>query len=56
MSIFRRNSTPEAQELTAAQQDLNDRFNHRDADPESAEYLAAHDRVIAAEKAARKRG
>lgn len=36
---------------TPEQREHNARFNHRDADPDSAEYLASHDRVVAAEKA-----
>ena len=35
---------------TPEQQEHNDRFNHRDTDPDSAEYLASHDRVVAAEQ------
>lgn len=53
MGLFHRNTDPAAQELTDARTDLNERFNHRDADPDSPEYLAAHDRVTAAEKNAR---
>lgn len=53
MGIFRKSA--EAAELRQARADLNRGFNHRDADPNSPEYLAAHDRVIAAEKAAKKR-
>jgi len=36
---------------TPEQREHNARFNHPDTDPDSAEYLASHDRVIAAEKA-----
>lgn len=53
MSIFKRSA--EQAELNEARADLNARFNHRDADPNSAEYLAAHDRVIQAEQAAKNR-
>lgn len=35
---------------TPEQREHNDRFNHRDTDPDSAEYLASHDRVVAAEQ------
>lgn len=52
--MFGRKS-PEARELRNAKQDLNSRFNHKDADPNSPEYLAAHDRVIAAEKSKKRR-
>lgn len=38
---------------TPEQREHNARFNHADTDPDSAEYLASHDRVIAAEKAAK---
>lgn len=43
---------------TPEQREHNAEFNHADADPDSPEYLASHDRVIAAEadaKAARRR-
>lgn len=52
--MFGRKNTEAASDLREAKKDLNRRFNHRDADPESAEYLAAHDRVVAAEKKARR--
>jgi hypothetical protein len=39
---------------TPEQQEHNARFNNRDTDPDSEEYLASHDRVIAAEKTAKK--
>jgi hypothetical protein len=35
---------------TPEQREHNARFNHRDTDPDSAEYLASHDRVVAAEQ------
>jgi hypothetical protein len=38
---------------TPEQRDHNARFNTPDTDPNSAEYLASHDRVIAAQKAAK---
>ena len=38
---------------TPEQREHNARFNHRDADPDSAEALASHDRVVAAQKAAK---
>ncbi|MFI1160216.1 hypothetical protein [Streptomyces sioyaensis] len=53
MGLFNRSTDSASKELKEARADLNERFNHRDADPDSAEYLAAHDRVIAAENNAR---
>lgn len=41
---------------TEEQREHNARFNHPDADPDSDAYLASHDRVIEAEKAAKKGG
>lgn len=41
----------EAREVRAAH---NARFNNKETDPDSDEYLASHDRVIAAEEAAKK--
>jgi hypothetical protein len=38
---------------TPEQRDHNARFNNRDTDPNSDEYLASHDRVVAAEQAAK---
>lgn len=38
---------------TPEQREHNARFNNRDTDPDSDEYLAPHDRVVAAEGAAR---
>ncbi len=38
---------------TPEQREHNARFNHPDTDPNSADYLASHDRVIAAEQAAK---
>ena len=35
---------------TPEQREHNARFNNRDTDPDSAEYLASHDRVIEAEQ------
>jgi len=54
MGFLSKSNSPEAVELREARADLNANFNHPDADPNSPEYLAAHDRVIAAEKAAGK--
>lgn len=34
---------------TPEQREHNARFNHRDVDPDSDEYLASHDRVVLAE-------
>lgn len=53
--MFGRKSSPEKQELRDARQDLNQRFNHRDTDPDDPAFLAANDRVIRAEKNARRR-
>lgn len=39
---------------TPEQREHNARFNHPDTDPDSADYLASHDRVVAAEQAAKK--
>jgi hypothetical protein len=38
---------------TPEQRDHNARFNNPDTDPNSAEYLASHDRAVAAEQAAK---
>ncbi|MFF0140454.1 hypothetical protein ACFYRN_28820 [Streptomyces sp. NPDC005227] len=38
---------------TPEQRDHNATFNHRDTDPNSSAYLASHDRVVKAEKAAK---
>lgn len=38
---------------TPEERDHNARFNHRDADPDSPEYLASHDRVVASRQAAK---
>ena len=35
---------------TPEQREHNARFNNADTDPNSAEYLASHDRVVAAEQ------
>jgi hypothetical protein len=51
MGLF--SKSPEEKAAIAARSEHNARFNHRDTDPDSAEYLASHDRVIAAEKAAK---
>lgn len=39
---------------TPERREHNARFNNRDTNPDSAEYLASHDRVVAAEKAGKK--
>lgn len=36
---------------TPEQREHNARFNNPDTDPDSSEYLASHDRVVAAEQA-----
>lgn len=38
------------------QREHNARFNNPDTDPDSGEYLASHDRVVEAEKAAKEGG
>lgn len=38
---------------TPEQREHNARFNHRDTDPDSPQYLASHDRVVKAEGAAK---
>ncbi|MFJ8995578.1 hypothetical protein ACIRQH_34885 [Streptomyces sp. NPDC102279] len=38
---------------TPEQRDHNATYNHRDANPDSDAYLASHDRVVKAEKAAK---
>ncbi|MFI6653193.1 hypothetical protein ACIBI8_37090 [Streptomyces sp. NPDC050529] len=48
--MFGRKS-PEAAAAKQAQADHNARFNHADTDPDSADYLASHDHVIATENA-----
>jgi hypothetical protein len=53
--MFGRKNDTARQELRDAKRDLNARFNNRDADPDSSEYLAANDRVVRAEKNARRR-
>lgn len=45
--------TPAQQEARELRTAHNARFNHRDTDPDSPDYLASHDRVAAAEKKAR---
>lgn len=39
---------------TREQREHNARFNNKATDPDSPEYLASHDQVVAAEKAAEK--
>lgn len=52
MGLFSRNTAKsEAREVRA---EHNARFNNRNTDPNSAEYLASHDRVVAAEKKAKR--
>lgn len=50
--MFGRRS-PEAAAAKQAQAEHNDRFNNSSTDPDSAEYLASHDRVVATENAAK---
>ncbi|MFG3136093.1 hypothetical protein ACGFZA_07705 [Streptomyces sp. NPDC048211] len=55
--MFGRKS-PEAVAAKNARSEHNDRFNNSSTDPDSEEFLASHDRVVAAEadaKAARRR-
>ncbi|MFG2677026.1 hypothetical protein [Streptomyces sp. NPDC048445] len=54
--MFGKPNSPTAARKAEAKQtrrDHNARFNNADTDPTSPEYLASHDQVIAAEKAAR---
>ncbi len=53
MGLFSKD--PAKQEAREARTDHNARFNHRDTDPDSPDYLASHDRVAAAEKKARRK-
>ncbi|MFD6432837.1 hypothetical protein [Streptomyces venezuelae] len=41
---------------TKEQREHNATFNRGTTDPDSDEYLASHDRVVAAEKTAKKKG
>lgn len=50
--MFGRKS-PEAATAKQARREHNDRFNNSSTDPDSPEYLASHDRVVAAEKDAK---
>lgn len=55
--MFRR--TAEQKTAAAVRAEHNRRFNNSDTDPGSPEYLASHDAVVTAERAAkesRKRG
>ena len=49
--MFRR--SPKKKAANTARQEHNTRFNNRDTDPDSADYLASHDRVVTAEQAAK---
>ncbi|MFI1485731.1 hypothetical protein [Streptomyces sp. NPDC020747] len=40
---------------TPEQREHNARFNNKNTDPDSDEYLASHDRVVAAEGAAKEK-
>ncbi|WP_326739126.1 hypothetical protein [Streptomyces sp. NBC_01022] len=56
--MFGRKSSPEAATAKAVRSEHNARFNNSSTDPDSEEFLASHDRVVAAEadaKAARRR-
>jgi hypothetical protein len=48
--------TPEQQTAANLRAEHNKRFNNSSTDPNSREYLASHDAVVAAEKKAKKRG
>jgi len=52
MGLFNRSSA--SSEARETRRQHNSRFNNKNTDPDSPEYLASHDQVVAAEKAARK--
>jgi hypothetical protein len=52
MGLFKKAADQKA--ASEARQEHNARFNNRNTDPNSTEYLASHDRVVAAEKKARR--
>lgn len=51
--MFGRLRSPEAAAARQAQREHNARFNHADGDPDSDEFIASNDQVIAAENAAK---
>ncbi|MFJ9037957.1 hypothetical protein ACIRF8_15360 [Streptomyces sp. NPDC102406] len=53
--MFGRNSEAKA-EAREVRAQHNARFNNKTTDPDSDEYLASHDKVVAAEQAAKGRG
>ncbi|HEY9370393.1 hypothetical protein [Streptomyces sp.] len=52
MGLFSRSSA--SSEAREARREHNSRFNNKNTDPDSPEFLASHDRVVKAEKDAKK--